>query len=192
MDAVLIAFAVAFVAELGDKSQIVALSLATRYPIRVVLGGIAVAYAFTQGIAATIGGALGAALPRTAIRVGAALLFFGLSIWTLLKRDHDDSQTTAVAAGPRRSAGEVFGVVLAMSLAELGDKTMLATTALAADRGALTTWIGATAGITASGALAVAVGRLLGARISQRATRILAAALFAGFGALLLLLDPLV
>src|SRR5690606_14780287 len=67
VDAALVAFVVVFVAEVGDKTQLVALGLAARYPLGVVLTGITLAYAITQGLAALLGGALGAALPTTAI-----------------------------------------------------------------------------------------------------------------------------
>jgi Ca2+/H+ antiporter, TMEM165/GDT1 family len=76
-----------------------------------------------------------------------------------------------------------FAVVF---LAELGDKTMPVTAALAARDSPVATWFGATLGITASGALAVFVGRALGDRLPRRATRIGASVLFALFGVLLL------
>jgi Ca2+/H+ antiporter, TMEM165/GDT1 family len=79
-----------------------------------------------------------------------------------------------------------FSIVGAMVLAELGDKTMLATATLAARDSPVATWFGATLGITASGALAVFVGRVLGDRLPRRATRIGASVLFAVFGVLLL------
>jgi Ca2+/H+ antiporter, TMEM165/GDT1 family len=67
-------------------------------------------------------------------------------------------------------------------VAELGDKTMLATFALAASQGALATWIGSTAGEVAANLIAVAVGRQLGQRISPRLIQIASAALFAVAG----------
>lgn len=180
MDAFLIAFGVVFLAELGDKTQLVALSLATRYRTITVLGGITVAYAITNGISVVIGGLLGAALPTRAIAVAGALAFFGFAIWTWRA---DDEEVGDTSIGGR----SVFAsIVAAMVLAELGDKTMLATATLAARDAPVATWFGATAGITASGALAVFVGRALGDRLPRRATRLGAAVLFALFGVLLL------
>lgn len=197
MDAALVAFAVVFVAELGDKTQLVALGLAARYPLPVVLVGIGLAYALTQGLAALLGGALGAALPTTALGVGAAVLFFGFAIWTLVDvlggDDGDDDEAVdeveavVARAGASRSAVAVVGgIIVAMVLAEIGDKSMLATATIAAERGAVGAWIGATLGISASGGLAVLVGRVMGARIPERTTGLVSAALFALFGALLL------
>lgn len=182
MNAFFIAFAVVFVAELGDKTQLVALSFATRYRTVVVLAGITTAYAVTNGISVVVGGLLGAALPTTAIAVVGALAFFGFAIWTFLDDDDDDGGGDALAGG--RSV--FFSIVGAMVVAELGDKTMLATATLAAREAPVATWIGATLGITASGALAVFVGRWMGDRLPRRATRIGAAVLFAVFGVLLL------
>jgi Ca2+/H+ antiporter, TMEM165/GDT1 family len=132
VDSALLAFVVVFVAELGDKTQLVAVSLATRHRVVLVLSGIAVAFAITQGFAALVGGVLGAALPERAIGVGAAGIFFGFAIWTWRDiDDDDDGEIVSRAGGGLRALG---GVIVAMSVAELGDKTMLATTTLAADR----------------------------------------------------------
>jgi len=182
MQALVVAFGVVFLAELGDKTQLVALSLATRYRTVTVLVGITIAYAITNGISVVIGGLLGAALPTTAIAVGGGVAFLGFAWWTWRGSDDDDDDDIVTAG--RRSV--LASIVTAMVVAELGDKTMLATATLAAREAPLWTWIGATAGITASGAVAVAVGTLLGDRLPRRATRLGAAVLFALFGVLLL------
>lgn len=180
MEAFFVAFAVVFVAELGDKTQLVALSLATRYRLVTVLVGITVAYAITNGISVIVGGLFGAALPTTAIALIGGALFLGFAVWTFRGSD-DDEDATSIAG---RSA--FISIVIAMVIAELGDKTMLATATLAAREAPVATWFGATLGITASGALAVIVGRTLGTRLPRRATRIAASVLFAVFGLLLL------
>jgi putative Ca2+/H+ antiporter (TMEM165/GDT1 family) len=76
-------------------------------------------------------------------------------------------------------------VALAYLVAELGDKTMLATAALAVDHGVVGTWIGSTLGMVAADALAVLVGQILGTRVPERAIRIGAAVIFLAFGVLL-------
>lgn len=185
MDSLFIAMGVVFLAELGDKTQLVAVSLATRHRASLVLFGIFVAFAVTQGFAAIVGGLLGAALPETAIGIGAAVIFFGFAIWTWRDADEDDDadELTASTGGGLRA---LAGVILAMTVAELGDKTMLATTTLAADRDPFLVWMGGTLGATAAAGLGVVVGLLLGARLPARTTRRLAAVLFAVFGVLLL------
>jgi putative Ca2+/H+ antiporter (TMEM165/GDT1 family) len=197
VDAALVAFAVVFVAELGDKTQLVALGLAARYPLAVVLTGIGIAYALTQGVAALAGGALGAALPTTALGIGAAVIFLGFAAWTLKEvladdeGDEDEEVEEELAAVERSAtgrgaAGTVVAIVGAMVLAEIGDKSMIATATIAAERGAFGAWIGATLGIFASGCLAVLLGRFLGARLPERTMGLISAGLFAVFGVLLL------
>lgn len=179
MDTVLVAFAVVFVAELGDKTQLVALSLATRYRRALVLGGILLAFALTQAVGTAIGGALGSALPTTAIQWISGLLFCGFAAWTLLDREDE-----AVPMSSDR--GSLWGVLGAMIVAEVGDKSFLAGATLAADRPPVAVWLGATLGETGASALAVLAGGWLGDRLPERATRIVAASLFALFGLLLL------
>jgi putative Ca2+/H+ antiporter (TMEM165/GDT1 family) len=80
----------------------------------------------------------------------------------------------------------LWTVGLAFFLAELGDKTMLATVTLATTNGLVGTWIGSTLGMVAADALAIVVGQQLGARLPERAVRIGAAVTFVIFGALLI------
>ncbi len=94
------------------------------------------------------------------------------------------------ARARRGGRSAVVAVGVAFFLAELGDKTMLATITLATDNGLWGTWLGSTLGMVAADALAIAVGRLLGARLPERAIRYGGAAAFAAFG-VLLLLEPL-
>ena len=81
----------------------------------------------------------------------------------------------------------IVAVGVAFFLAELGDKTMLATITLATQEGWLGTWIGSTVGMVAADALAIGVGAVLGRKLPERTIRYGAAALFALFGLLLVL-----
>jgi len=80
-------------------------------------------------------------------------------------------------------------VAVAVFVAELGDKTQLATATLAAQGPPVLVWIGATIGIIAAGAVGVVVGRFIGARLPERATRIGSAVLFAVFGVALIVVN---
>jgi putative Ca2+/H+ antiporter (TMEM165/GDT1 family) len=176
----LISFGVIFVAELGDKSQLMALTFATRFSIRSVLIGITVATAIVHLASVAIGYGLGAALPTQWINLAAAVAFIGFGLWTL-RGDAltDDEQDKVNRAGKRA----IIAVGTAFFLAELGDKTMLATITLATDHGWLGTWIGSTLGMVAADALAIVVGRALGKRLPENVIRIGAAILFFVFGA---------
>jgi Ca2+/H+ antiporter, TMEM165/GDT1 family len=185
--AVLLAFAVAFVAEIGDKSQLLVLGLATRYRPWPVLGGLVLATVLVMGASVGVGAVLGAALPTTLVSAGAGLLFLAFGGWTLWERTGDaDGEEARAERATARTHSVVLGVAAAVFLAELGDKTMLATVALAARESPLGTWIGASLGMVAGSGIALVAGALLGKRLPARATRIGAAALFALFGVLLL------
>ena len=187
MDDVLVAtalsFAVIFVAELGDKSQLMALTFATRFKTVPVLIGITVATAIVHAISVGIGYGLGATLPTGWISLVAGLAFLAFGAWTL----RGDKLTEDEKAKAERSNGSaILAVGGAFFLAELGDKTMLATITLATQHGWFGTWLGSTLGMVAADALAILVGRLLGRHLPERVIRYGAAALFAIFGIWLL------
>jgi putative Ca2+/H+ antiporter (TMEM165/GDT1 family) len=181
LGSLLAALGLVFVAELGDKTQLVALGLGARHRLAPVLAGVALAYAAATTLSAAAGGLLGAALPARAMALLGGVLFLAFAAWTLRDTEHPDG---APSTAGRQSL--LVSVTLAMFVAELGDKTMLATAALAGQGNPVATWIGATIGLTASGAIAVVAGGVIGARLPERALRLAAALLFAGFGIALL------
>jgi Ca2+/H+ antiporter, TMEM165/GDT1 family len=189
LGAAALAFGAIFVAEFGDKSQLIILAFATRYAARPVILGVIVAAAIIQGASVAVGAIAGAALPATAVGIVSGVAFLAVAAWTLRAEDDEDEDEAAVAAGTRRLAGIALVATVAGTfiLSELGDKTMLATFALAATQGALPTWIGSTAGEVAANLVAVVVGRQVGHRLSPRMVRIGSAALFAVAGVAVLL-----
>ena len=184
MASLLAALGIVFLAELGDKTQLVALGLGARYRPAPVLVGVALAYATTTLVSVLIGTVLGAALPTRAVGIGGGLLFLGFAAWTLRDSgDAGDAGDADAEALPDPPQGQVVvSVATAMFVAELGDKTMLATATLAAKGDPVMVWIGATIGITLAGTVGVLVGRAVGVHLPARATRIASAALFAAFG----------
>lgn len=177
-----LAFGVVFVAELGDKSQLLALALAARYRPLPVLAGIALGSAFMFAVSVGVGAVLGAALPTRALNLLAGLAFVGFGLWTLRGDDEEDDGATP-EVGTRSVVLTTAGALL---VAELGDKTMLATITLASTNGVVGTWAGATLAMVAADALAILVGAVLGARLPERTIRIGAAVLFFLFGLALL------
>jgi putative Ca2+/H+ antiporter (TMEM165/GDT1 family) len=183
-NALLLSLVVVFVAELGDKSQLMALAFATRYRALPVLVGITIATAVVHLVSVLIGAGLGATLPRDAISIVAGLAFFGFAVWTL----RGDTLSSDEAGRPNRSVrSAVVAASVAFFLAELGDKTMLATIALATREGLVGTWLGSTFGMVAADALAIGAGQLLGKRLPDKAIRWGAAASFVCFGMVLVL-----
>ena len=175
LTALLLSFGVVFMAEFGDKSQLLTLTLATKYRAVPVLIAITGATMLLQAISVGIGGALGASLPTTFINALAAVAFLGFAMWTLWDTDDEEEAETSPAFTPRRV---IFSIATMFFLAELGDKTMLSSMTLATDRNLFGTWLGATLGMVAADGLALLLGKYLGDRIPRKAIRYGSAAVF--------------
>lgn len=185
MNALLLSTVVIFIAELGDKSQLMAMTFATRYRARDVILAITAATAIVHLASVAIGFWVGTAFADyqdwIAIIAGIAFVIFGL--WML----RGDELTDEEAAKARKAKGAaILAVGMAFFLAELGDKTMLATITLATQHGWFGTWVGSTLGMVAADALAIGVGAVLGRKLPERTIKIGAAVLFFLFGAILI------
>jgi putative Ca2+/H+ antiporter (TMEM165/GDT1 family) len=183
--AFLLSTAVIFVAELGDKSQLMAMTFAARYRVLPVLAGITVATALVHLVSVALGATVGSAFGehQGAIAVVAGLAFLAFAAWTL----RGDELTDEESDKARHSTGAaVLAVGTAFFLAELGDKTMLATITLATREGWFGTWLGSTLGMVLADALAIVVGAVLGRHLPERAVRYGAAASFVVFGLVLI------
>jgi Ca2+/H+ antiporter, TMEM165/GDT1 family len=178
------AFGAIFVAEMGDKSQLMALAFATRFRALSILVGITIATALVHAVSVGIGAILQLSLPTRAINIAAGVLFLGFGVWTL----RGDRLSEADEARAERAGGGSAVVTASVTffLAEFGDKTMLATITLATTYPPFGVWVGSTLGMVAADALAIGIGRLLGTRLPERAVRIGAAVLFFAFGVALL------
>lgn len=185
MSAALTAFAVVFLAEFGDRTQLLLLALATRHRAGPVVGGLVAGYGLMTIVAVALGSAIGAALPETVVRIGSGLVFLGFAAWTLLggeDEDHDQVDDRS----QRHPLALLASIAGAIMLSEIGDKSMLATATLAADGDPVPVWLGATAGILCAGALGVLAGRLLADRLRPDVLRWASASLFAVFGTTML------
>lgn len=182
--ALVLSFGVIFVAELGDKSQLMAMAFAARFKALPVLLGITIATTATHAISVGIGSVLGAQLPTDTIAIVAGVAFLVFAAWTLRGDSLDDEESSAAERTTRHA---VVAASAAFFLAELGDKTMLATITLATKEDPWGTFIGSTLGMVAADALAILVGQMLGSRLPERAIRIGAAVAFVVFGVLLIL-----
>ncbi len=185
MYAFLLSTAVIFVAELGDKSQLMAMTFATRYRARDVIVAITAATLIVHLASVAIGFWIGEAFAdyQSWIAIGAGIAFLIFGAWTL----RGDELTEEEASKARKATGTaLLAVGTAFFLAELGDKTMLATITLATQEGWFGTWIGSTLGMVAADALAIAVGAVLGRKLPEKAIKIGAAILFFAFGAILI------
>ena len=183
MHAFLLSFGVIFVAELGDKSQLMAMAFATRYRPLEILLGITLATALVHAFSVFVGAVVGAHLPTRAITIVAGVAFLGFAAWTLRGDESEEVDRETSAAGTFAALLTVLG---AFVVAELGDKTMLATITLATTNDPVGTWLGAVAGEVTADSIAIAIGAMLGARLPARAIKLLAAGAFVVFGLILI------
>ena len=183
MSAFLLSFGVIFLAELGDKSQLMALAFAARYPARLVIIAVSIATLIVHAGSVLLGSAFALALPTQAIQIVAGLAFFAFAAWTMRGDELGDAEEDRAAKTGRWA---LVTIGTAFFLAELGDKTMLATITLATTEEPIGTWLGSTAGMVAADALAIVIGAILGTRMPERAIKIFASAAFVVFGVILI------
>jgi len=167
--------------ELGDKTQLLALVLAARYRQRLpVIGGILVATCVLMAVTTALGVALGQNLPREALRWVIGIAFLVIAAWTLIPEKDDDD---AAGAGRGLKRGAFMASMIGFALAELGDKSQIATLTLAAKYQSF--WPVA-AGSIVGEMIAIVPAVLLGHSTAQllplKWVRLAAALLFAAFG----------
>ena len=190
--ALVIAFGVVFVAELGDKTQLIALDFGARYSLRTVAIGLTLGYAAANVVATVVGGVLGAALPERPIQIVGGVLFLGFAALALRRgrpdetNDHEsDLAATSSGAGANTFA-VISSIAVAIAVAEMGDKTQIATATLASQSSPIGVWIGATLGAASSGMVGAVAGNFLGDRMPPRALQLTSAVLFTAFGVAML------
>ncbi len=183
LEPLLVSTGVVALGEIGDKTQLLALLLAARYrrPLPIVLG-ILVATLANHALAGAIGAGIAAALGPTLLRWVIGVSFLAMAAWMLVPDRLDDAD-----AGRQRYG--VFGTTLvAFFLAEMGDKTQIATVALAARYAALVQVVaGTTLGMMIANVPAVLLGERVANRVSMRLVHGVAAAIFGLLGVLTLL-----
>ncbi|GLU49273.1 TMEM165/GDT1 family protein [Nocardiopsis ansamitocini] len=177
-----------FIAEMGDKTQLVAMSLASRYRALTVLLGITAATVAVHGVSVLAAEVLGLAIPTDWVTLIAGLAFLFFGFWTLRGDELTDKDEERAASRRNRSA--FLTVAMVFFLAELGDKTMLATITVGANYSGtplawLAVWIGSTVGMVAADGIAIAIGSVLGKKLPERAIQIGAAVLFFIAGAVM-------
>lgn len=179
MEALLVSTGVVALAEIGDKTQLLAFILAARFkkPLPIILGILA-ATLVNHGLAGALGAWITASVSPGILRWVLGLSFLGMAVWTLIpdKIEEEESQV-AQRLG-------VFGATLVtFFLAEMGDKTQIATIAMAAHYATpLLVVLGTTLGMLIADVPAVFVGDKLAARIPMKLVHAVAAAIFALLG----------
>ena len=183
MEAFLTSTGVVALGEMGDKTQLLAMLLAARFkrPVPIILG-ILVATLANHALAGAVGGWVAQALGPDVLRWVIGVSFIAMAVWMLVPDKIDDE-----AVDGRQRFG-VFGTtVLAFFLAEMGDKTQIATVALAARYSELLLVVlGTTLGMMLANVPAVFLGDKIAQKVSMRLVHGVAAAIFAVLGVLTL------
>ncbi|QYR53634.1 TMEM165/GDT1 family protein [Lysobacter soyae] len=179
LEALLVSTGVVALAEIGDKTQLLAFLLAARFkkPVPIILGILA-ATVVNHGLAGALGAWITASVSPEILRWVLGLSFIGMAIWTLIPDKIEEEETRI---GKRFG---VFGATLVtFFLAEMGDKTQIATIAMAAHYSTpVMVVIGTTLGMLIADVPAVFVGDKLAAKIPMRLVHSIAAAIFALLG----------
>jgi len=206
-----VALILIMIGELADKSQLLALVLATRYKAWQVLIGIFIATFVVHFFTTLVGQLVGSAIPPGVIPWITGILFIGFGIWTLRGDSVDDEE-----AEKGNRFGPIIATAIAFFLAELGDKTQFMTLAIAVDPGSavlvylksagpsVQVWLsglgspdsvgavgrfwavtlGSTIGMVIADAIAIGIGRLLGKHLPELLLRRVSGVMFILFGLL--------
>jgi len=185
MEALLVSTGVVALAEIGDKTQLLALLLATRYraPVPIVLGILA-ATLLNHALAGLVGAWLVQVIGPDAMRWILGLSFIAMAVWALIPDGAPDEEKVP----PRY--GVFLATTLAFFLVEMGDKTQIATVALAAQFQTLVpVVIGTTIGMLIANVPVVFAGDALVKRVPLKTMRIIAALTFVALGVYALAFD---
>lgn len=174
-------FLLVFLGEMGDKTQLLALVLAAKFRKPwTIMAGIFVATLLNHALASWAGAWLASLVEPPTLKWILALTFFAFAAWILVPDKEEELKETG-------HWGAFFTTCVAFFIAEMGDKTQLATVALGARySNAWLVTVGTTVGMLASNAVAIFCGQKLLAKIPMKWIRIAASLLFLGFGLVLL------
>lgn len=163
-------------AEMGDKTQLLAMAFATRYRWQTVMWGVLAATILNHLLAVVLGVYLTKFVPMNVIQIAAAAAFILFGLWTI-RGDKLGNTSEKTAYSP------FWTVAIAFFIAEMGDKTQLATVALAARFNTiLPVWLGTTAGMMVADGIGILIGIVLGKKIPDRLVKWFAALVFILFG----------
>jgi len=152
------AFLLVFLAELGDKTQLAVISLSCRHSALHVFSGAILGLFLVDGVSILVGASIAAVIPIRWITITSGVVFILFGVFTFLSKKEDKTEVKEKSRFP------LFTSFYLVALGELGDKTQIATIALAAE----TSWDSVLLGVMMAFALSVGIGAFLGAKILVR------------------------
>lgn len=169
------------VAEMGDKTQLLAMAMASKYKAKQVLIGVLIATVLNHALAVAVGSYLSALIPMDLIKIIAAVSFLAFGLWTIRGDKLDDEENKKVKFGP------IVTVAIAFFLAEMGDKTQLMTITIAAEnQQPLLILMGTTVGMLIADGIGILGGAWMCRHIPEVYIKWVAGVIFMFFGTLTL------
>ncbi|WP_053954849.1 TMEM165/GDT1 family protein [Inediibacterium massiliense] len=166
-----------FMAEMGDKTQILAMTFATKFRVYEVLIGVFIGSFLNHGIAVALGNYLSNLIPLDKMQIAAGILFVGFAFWTL-KEDEEEEEEEQ-----KKNIGPILTVAVAFFIGELGDKTQLSAITLAVDSShPIFVLLGTVSGMILTSGLAILIGSQIGDKIPEIFIKICSASIFMIFG----------
>lgn len=164
-------------AEMGDKTQLLAMAFATRFPAKAVMWGVLFATVLNHALAVAVGNYLGTSFDMQLVQMIAAASFILFGLWTIRGDALDGEDKRKMILGP------IMTVAVAFFVAEMGDKTQLATVALAAKYDStIATLLGTTTGMMIADALGIYVAIVAGKKMPEKLVKWISAFIFIAFG----------
>ena len=178
MEAFLASFLVVFLAELGDKTQLIVMAFTAKYRWQSVFAGMTIGIFLVHSLAVAVGSLAGQLIPVHLMTVIASCLFIGFGVWTLRGDDEEEEEAATSRFGP------LLTVAMTFIVGEMGDKTQFAAMTLAAQWQA---WLPVLAGAVLAMVLADGLGLVAGSCLKRflapRRMRLLSGVIFLAFGA---------
>ena len=176
MTAFFTSLAIVVLAEMGDKTQLLAMAFASRFRWQTVMGGVFAATLANHLFAVVVGNYLTNVIPLDTIKIAASASFIIFGLWTI-RGDKLEGEDKKFDFSP------FWTVAVAFFFAEMGDKTQLATVALAAEfKSVVPVWTGTTAGMLIADAIGIIAGIVLHKTIPEKQIKWFAATVFIAFG----------
>jgi putative Ca2+/H+ antiporter (TMEM165/GDT1 family) len=174
--AFLTSLSIVFLAEMGDKTQLLAMAFASRFRWQTVMVGVFIATAANHLFAVYVGSYLTTIIPLQYLKIAAAASFIVFGLWAIRGDKIEDEDK-------RFNFSPLWTVIIAFFLAEMGDKTQLATVALAAEFNTIVpVWFGTTAGMMIADGVGIIAGIVLHKKIPEKQIKWFAALVFIVFG----------
>jgi putative Ca2+/H+ antiporter (TMEM165/GDT1 family) len=184
------AFILIFLAEMGDKTQFMTMALSTRFPARTVITGVCLGTFAVSFLSVALGETVGRLLPYFWINLLAGLAFIAFGIVSLFEKEESEEEDAKEIGKTEKNIeekhwGPALSVAGAFFLAELGDKTMLATVAIAGReyRFFWEVWLGSSIGLVSANALGLVAGKTIAKKLSAKTLRYLIVLIYVISGA---------